>query len=97
MLMHSCWSIVFNMLSGFLFKLKRIQNSFENTFGNLIWKKKKKITFPFPPFLNFGPWPFSPSRQPTRPPPLPFLGRPSLGQATAATTPAQLAPQLPAP
>ena len=36
-----------------------------------------------------------PSRQPARPTPLPFLGRPSLGQATAAAAPAQLAPQLP--
>ena len=75
MLMHSCCSILFNMLSGFDLNSKRIQNSFENKFGNLIWKKKRKFFSPSPflilaagptspPAGPVGRWPFFPLRQP---------------------------------
>ena len=51
--MHSCCSIVFNMLSGFDLNSKGFKKSFGNEFGNLIWKKKRKF-FPSPSLLHFG-------------------------------------------
>ena len=90
MLMHSCCSILFNMLSGFDLNSKRIQNSFENKFGNLIWKKKRKFFSPSP-FLILAAGPTSPpagpvGRWPSLPPRQPSPTEPSkrAGPATVA-------------
>ena len=71
MLMHSCCSISFIVLSGFDPKVKRIQKSFENESRKLIWKVNY-FSSPLPSsFLAC--WPGFP-RWPTRPPSLlPFL------------------------
>ena len=54
MLMHSCWSIVFNMLSGIDLNSKGSKKLlFENGIGKFIWKKRKFISLS-PPFLAFG-------------------------------------------
>jgi len=54
MLMHSCWSIVFNMLSGFDLNSKGSKNHLEMELENLFGKRKGN-TFPSPSLLQFCP------------------------------------------
>ena len=53
MLMHSCWSIVFNMLSGFDLNSKGSKNHLEMELENLFGKRKGN-TFPSPSLFQFG-------------------------------------------
>ena len=48
MLMHSCWSIVFNMLSGFDLNSKRSKNHLEMELENLFGKRKGNTFLPLP-------------------------------------------------
>lgn len=53
MLMQSCWSIVFNMLSGFDLNSKGSKNHLEMELEKIILKKKR-LSFPSPFLLQFG-------------------------------------------
>ena len=57
MWMHSYWSIVFNMLSGFDLNSKGSKNHLEMELENL-YGKRKGFLFPPLPFFNSACWPF---------------------------------------